>query len=469
MERTGLANPHDPTQPDSPRGRVLIVDDTPANLALLAEMLINRGYDVSVATNGQRALALVDAAPPDLIMLDVAMPDMDGYEVCRRLQAHPSTAWIPIIFLSAHDEAADKIAGFKAGGRDYVTKPFHVEEVMARVETQLTIARLTNELTRRNEELARRNEELLASQRRTAMVFAAFSDLLPGQVLDGKYVLGEKIGAGGFGTVFRAKHIDLERAVAVKVFRPAPGNDTLVGLARFRAEGVRACRLEHPNIVAVLDSGTTTDGGIAYLVMELLEGRSLAEEMAQCGSMTVARCLEIAVPVCRALAEAASRQMVHRDIKPSNVFLHHGRDGEVVKLVDFGIAKLFGEPDVPGEDLTVSGGIVGSPAYMSPERLLGDAYDDRSDVYSVGVMIYQMLSGRMPFEQKSGYHATAVRSLVDEPVPLAERVADLPSGLEVIIMSAIARDARRRPTAASLETALLAFASRSAPAAHAAG
>jgi CheY-like chemotaxis protein len=457
MEPSSAASPLDPTQPGSPKGRVLIVDDTPANLALLAEMLMHRGYDVSVATNGSRALALVNAAPPDLVMLDVAMPDMDGYEVCRRLQARSSSARIPVIFLSAHDEAADKVAAFHAGGRDYVTKPFHVEEVMARVETQLTIARLANELTRRNDELARRNEELLASQRRTDLVFAAFSDLLPGKVLDGKYLLEEKIGAGGFGTVFRARHSALQRAVAVKVFRPAPGNDTQVGLERFRTEGAKACRVEHPNVVAVLDSGTS-EGGIAYLVMELLDGRSLADELAACGSMSVARCIEIAVPVCHALAEAASRQMVHRDIKPSNVFLHRGREGEVVKLVDFGIAKLFGEPEMPEHDLTITGAIIGSPMYMSPERLLGDAYDDRSDVYSVGVMLYQMLSGRLPFEQKSGYHGIAVRSLVDPPLPLTERVADLPPGLNAVVMSAMAREAGRRPTAAALAGALLAFA-----------
>lgn len=457
MVSSSAANPLDPTQPGSAKGRVLIVDDTPANLALLAEMLMHRGYDVSVATNGSRALALVNAAPPDLVMLDVAMPDMDGYEVCRRLQARSASARIPVIFLSAHDEAADKVAAFQAGGRDYVTKPFHVEEVMARVETQLTIARLANELTRRNDELARRNEELVASQRRTELVFAAFSDLLPGKVLDGKYLLEEKIGAGGFGTVFRARHSALQRAVAVKVFRPAPGNDTQVGLERFRAEGAKACRVEHPNVVAVLDSGTS-EGGIAYLVMELLDGRSLADELAGCGSMSVARCVEIAVPVCRALAEAAARQMVHRDIKPSNVFLHRGREGEIVKLVDFGIAKLFGEPEMPEHDLTITGAIIGSPMYMSPERLLGDAYDDRSDVYSVGVMLYQMLSGRLPFEQKSGSHGIAVRSLVDPPLPLAERVADLPPGLNAVVMSAIARDPGRRPTAAALASALLTFA-----------
>src|SRR5215472_12364041 len=113
MDPSSVASPLDPTQPALSTGRVLIVDDTPANLALLAEMLMNRGYEVSVATNGPRALNLVEAAPPDLVMLDVSMPDMDGYEVCRRLQARPSTARIPIIFLSALDETADKIAAFK--------------------------------------------------------------------------------------------------------------------------------------------------------------------------------------------------------------------------------------------------------------------------------------------------------------------------------------------------------------------
>lgn len=445
------------------RGRVLIVDDTPANLALLSEMLIERGYDVSVATTGHRALVLAETVRPDLVMLDISMPEMDGYEVCRRLRAADGTSAIPVIFLSALDEVGDKVAAFKAGGRDYVTKPFQVEEVMARVDCQISLAKMTEQLARQNADLARRNEELLAAHRRTDLVFGALADLLPGKVLDEKYLVGEKIGAGGFGTVFRAKHLMLDHPVAVKVFRPTPGNDTPVGLARFRAEGARACRLDHPNVVNVLDSGTS-DTGIAYMVMELLEGRSLSDELAANGALSVARCMEIAIPVCDVLAEAALRNLVHRDIKPSNVFLHRGRDGEVVKVVDFGIAKFLGDAaEVGSSDLTLSGMIVGSPVYMSPERLLGGDYDDRADVYSVGVMLYQMLAGRLPFEpDTTGYTAMALRYLVDTPPALSLLVPDIPEGLESVVMTAMSRKPATRPKAAELASALTAFATSGA-------
>ncbi len=351
----------DPTLSDGgtkyqpPRARVLIVDDTPSNLTLLSDLLLERGYEVAVATNGPRALALAEAKSPDVIMLDVTMPEMSGFDVCRALQAKESSRAIPVLFLSALDDVSDKVAAFRAGGVDYVTKPFQVEEVLARLETQLRLARLTRELQSRNLELARRNDELLRARHHNDLVFSALAELLPGQVLDGKYRLGACIGAGGFGTVFKATHLQLGREVAVKVFRPSPGNDTPLGLARFRAEGATACRVDHPNVVAVLDSGIS-DSGIAYLVMELLLGHTLAVELTQRGALSLERTLEIAIPLCRALAEAASKGIVHRDIKPSNVFLHVARGVEVVKVVDFGIAKLLGEapedqpPPLRGDD-----------------------------------------------------------------------------------------------------------------------
>lgn len=448
------------------KARVLIVDDTPANLTLLSELLIERGYEVVVATNGKRALALAEAQHPDVVMLDITMPEMSGYEVCRILKKRESTRAIPVIFLSSLDEVGDKVSAFRAGGVDYVTKPFQVEEVMARLESQLRIARLTRELDakraeleRQNAELTTKNAELLQERHRNELVFSALSDMLPGQLLDGKYLLEEKIGAGGFGSVFRGKHVQLDRAVAVKVFRPSQGNDTPAGLERFRAEGATACRLDHPNVVNVLDTGIS-ETGIAYLVMELLEGRSLADELAATGAMPVARCIEIAIPICRALAEARQKNVVHRDIKPSNVFLHRGRAGEIVKVVDFGIAKLVGEaPEERAHDVTWSGMIVGSPTYMSPERLLGSPYDHRADVYSVGVMLYQMLSGRLPFESLgTGYAPLALRYLVEDPPPLRELAPELPRGLDSVVMTAMARKADARPSADELAIALAAFA-----------
>jgi DNA-binding response OmpR family regulator len=441
---------------------VLIVDDTPANLTLLSQMLLERGYVVKVATHGKRALAIAAASKPDLVMLDITMPEMDGYEVCRQLKARPETRDVPVLFLSALDEVGDKLQAFRAGGMDYVTKPFQVEEVLARVDTQVRLSKLQRalerrerELERQNAELARRNGELLAAQKRTDRVFATLADVLPGRTLDGKYRLENRIGEGGFGVVFKGKHVTLGRDVAIKVFKPSRGNDTAEGLERFRREGATACRLDHPNVVQVLDSAIS-DEGIAYLVMELLEGRSLSEELKARGALPVRRALELAIPVCEVLAAAAERGMVHRDIKPANVFLHRGHEGEIVKVVDFGIAKLLGEsPDGTSDEVTRSGVIVGSPSYMAPERMLHSEYDDRADVYSLGVVLYQMITGHLPYEEAGrNFTALALRAVSEDPPPLRDWVPDLPRQVESQVLTAMDKRVDARPRAEQFAIAL---------------
>lgn len=143
------------------RADILIVDDTPANLDLLSGMLSDKGYRFRVATSGARAIAAAASARPDLIMLDITMPEMDGYETCRSLKGNPSTAGVPVIFISALDEALDKVRAFEAGGADYVSKPFQFEEVLARIEHQLRISRLQRSLEGRNAELATKNAMLV--------------------------------------------------------------------------------------------------------------------------------------------------------------------------------------------------------------------------------------------------------------------------------------------------------------------
>ncbi len=142
------------------RESVLIVDDTPANLRLLSQILSQHNYKVRAVINGQRALDAVQLKPPDLILLDIMMPHMDGYEVCRELKADGQTAYIPIIFISALDETIDKVKAFSIGGVDYITKPFQTEEVLARVQTHLSLKRLRQELETVNEQLTQRNAEL---------------------------------------------------------------------------------------------------------------------------------------------------------------------------------------------------------------------------------------------------------------------------------------------------------------------
>ena len=334
------------------------------------------------------------------------------------------------------------------------------------VQRRIITAR-TKELLRKNDELARANADLARSQeavvraaRRTALVFSALTEALPGAVLDEKYKLEERIGSGSFGTVYRGIHLLLQQRVAVKVFHPRPGADGPEALERFRHEGVSACRLRHPNAVAVLDFGVAAES-IAYLVMELLDGRSLADEMRARGPMSAARCAEVLGPVCAVLAEAHAQGLVHRDIKPGNIFLHRGRSGEVVKVIDFGIAKLLGDPvgSAVGAG-TTTGVLVGTPAYIAPERLEGAPYDGAVDVYALGVTLYEMLCGHLPFVAAANEWVQAAMRLVPHPVPLRGFEAQVPTVLETAVRRALARDPRVRPTAAELGDVLAEFGRR---------
>jgi signal transduction histidine kinase len=137
----------------SSQANILIVDDTPNNLRLLAQMLEEHGYDVRTVTSGASALTSVNIEAPDLILLDIAMPDMNGYEVCERLHTNPQTADLPVIFISALDDALDKVRAFDAGGVDYISKPFQVQEVLARVHMHLSLQRAQRQLARQNQQL----------------------------------------------------------------------------------------------------------------------------------------------------------------------------------------------------------------------------------------------------------------------------------------------------------------------------
>jgi len=446
------------------RGDVFIVDDNANNLAVLAGILQDGGFQVRAANSGRRALAMIALDRPELVMLDIQMPGMDGYEVCARLKADPSTHAIPVIFISALDGVADKVRGFDAGGVDYVQKPFQGREVLARVAAHLRLFRLQRELEqkqaeleRQNAEILRKNEELVAAQRRTDLVFSALSDTLVGAVLDGRYRLESKIGSGGFGAVFRGSQLDLDRPVAIKVFRPAPGNESPDSLERFRLEGRAACRFTHPNAVTVFDFSISTTG-IAYLVMELLDGETLGDLIDREQRFSPERTCAIVEPLCAALSEAHAAGIVHRDIKPENVFLHATREGPVVKVLDFGIAKMFDDA-VPGSESAASeaGGLLGTPDYVAPERIMGEAFDGRADVYSVGVIMYRMLGGRLPHLSGSpgaNPYAIALSHLTKEPVPIELLAPDVPKPVVAVVMRALAKDAAVRPTASMLAAEL---------------
>ncbi len=450
-----------PTVSEIERGSLLVVDDNEINRDILSRYLERRGHRVSAAASGREALSILSTRTFDLILLDVMMPDLNGFEVLQELRTSSPLCDIPVIFISALDDALGKVQAFRTGGVDYVTKPFQAEEVIARVENQLKISRLQKDLARQNQELLRKNEELVQAHRRTALVFSALAESLPGTVLDEKYRVSEKIGTGGFGTVYRGTHLGLDLPVAIKIFRPVAGNDTPDALERFRREGISASRIRHPNAVEILDNGISSTG-IAYLVMELLRGRTLALELQEKQVLSPRRTIDILVPICEALAEVHAADIVHRDIKPENIYLHLGQKGEVAKLLDFGISKMLGSVDDQTLDNTTrTGNILGTPAYMAPERLSSKPYDGRADVYSLGVIAYRMLCGIPPFQSaRDDFYGVAILHLTTEPAPIRERAPEVPEILDDLVFRALAKNPEVRPTARELAAMLRGLESR---------
>lgn len=217
--------------------------------------------------------------------------------------------------------------------------------------------------------------------------------LLIGTVIAGRYVVETCVGIGGMAAVFRGRHAVLDRAVAIKVLRPDYMEHPEV-VARFDREARAASAFEHPNCIQVFDCGSTS-GGLKFMVMPFLEGRELARILTR--PIPPSQAIFLVRQILRGLEYAHRRGVVHRDLKPDNIFVVRDHEGhELLKIVDFGIAKLLA--DVAADGITTKvGAIVGTPAYMSPEQALGSEVDGRADLYAVGVMLFQMLTGRLPF------------------------------------------------------------------------
>ncbi len=408
---------------------ILVVDDLPANRDLMTRRLERSGFRVLSAASGPEALELLRRSPVDLVLLDIMMPGMTGLDVLKTLRVSRATAALPVIMVTAKTDSEDVVEALSLGANDYVTKPVDYPVALARIQKELRVRQSAPEPAPPVEP---RNP----------------AQAVPGTVLGGRYRLDAFLGGGSFGTVFRARHLELDREVAVKVLATSAGTDP-EALARFRREGASACRVQHPNAVGVLDFGVNP-GGVAYLVMELLQGHSLEKELEDETQLAPRRCAEIVVPVCLALAAAHAAGVVHRDIKPSNVFLHRTPQGEVPKILDFGIAKMTREAAL-GQSLTVDGSLLGTPAYMAPERFRRGPYGPSSDIYSLGAMLYEMLTGRLPFIPGSADPLALVAMQAEEdPPPLRLRCPEATPALERLVRAALSRNPDGRPSAEEL-------------------
>jgi len=266
-------------------------------------------------------------------------------------------------------------------------------------------------------------------------------DLHAGDVIDGKYRIVAPIGRGGMGVVYSAQRLSLGDAVALKLLLPTDHAE--MSRARFLREAKAAARIRHPSVVQVFDYGDP-EGGAPYIVMELLEGPTLSEELRRTGPFPVDRALSILADVCAAVEAGHRRGVVHRDLKPSNVMLARTDDGgEVVKVLDFGIASLAGLPDAT--TLTNPGALLGTYYYMAPEQATGGAAGPQSDVFSLGVVLYEMLTRQLPFTGDTPI-ATMMRIARGEFTPISTHNASLPPQLVAAVESALALDPSKRPS-----------------------
>lgn len=261
--------------------------------------------------------------------------------------------------------------------------------------------------------------------------------MMVGKVLGDRYEVLEKIGGGGMALVYKTKDRLLNRFVAIKVLRPEFTEDEEF-VKKFRREAQSAASLSHPNIVGIYDVGT--ENGNYYIVMEYIKGQTLKELIKSKGTLGIEYATNIAIQICYALDHAHKNHIVHRDIKSHNILI---REDNSVKVTDFGIARA-----VSSSTITNTGNVIGSVHYFSPEQARGGYTDEKSDIYSLGVVIYEMITGRLPFEGESPI-AVALKHIQEEPVPPSKVNSRVPKAIEAIILKCMEKEVSKRYNSAS--------------------
>jgi DNA-binding response OmpR family regulator len=459
------------------RAHILVVDDVEDNREVLRRRLERQGYDVACAESGQAALDLLGGTPFDLMLLDVLMPGLDGYEVLERAKSNPATNHVPVIMISALDDVSSVVRCIERGAEDYLPKPFDPVLLKARVTACLekkqyldrvaaitaaasaveggtydpsvlepiaaaddalgqlarVFNRMVDEVRAREARLRSRIRDLRmeiegAREHTDEMPVVTDAHLTNGERFADRYEIRAAIGDGGMGSVYRAFDRELEEDVAIKMIKPALMTDrTLV--ERFKQEIRLARRISHPNVVRTHDLGEWE--GVYYLTMEFVEGITVRDLIDSRGKLGVSAALAIGTQLVSALAVAHEQGVIHRDIKPQNLLLDAGG---VLKVMDFGVARLAERKST----LTEVGLAVGTPAYMSPEQLLAETIDARSDLYSVGVVLFECLTGALPFEADSPISLIA-RLLNEDARPPVEVNVEVPPALSSLVLSLLAK------------------------------
>jgi len=437
---------------------ILIADDQEI-VRLGIKFALEAYPDVKVVAESSDGItAILDALAtiPQVILMDIDLPKIDGIQASKQIKQALSD--VRIIMLTTAEDDESVFAALKAGADGYCLKsvsPDHLYSAIKAVSRGVAWLDpgIANRVLRSPGTEAGVKSQLASiaapggSSQSTAYTLPHLREV--GE----RYAIESIIGQGGMGIVYKAKHLLIDRPVAIKMLHPEnAANDHLVG--RFLSEAKSLSSLSHPNLVAVFDYGITASKE-PYLVMEYYKGKGLDEILESGANMNVAQIIPILCQVCDALTAVHNQSIVHRDIKPSNVLISAD---SLVKLVDFGIAKSLQSNNLI--NLTDAGEVVGTPKYMSPEQCMGKELDSRSDIYSLGCVMYEAFTGQTPFSANSFYEMAQQHiGVLPSSFSLTQAPRAVSQALSEVLFQALAKDPdKRQQTAGELKEALLAAA-----------
>ena len=390
----------------------LIVDDEPLARLRLRTMLADH-TDVRVVGecgDAVEAAVAIERQRPDVVFLDVQMPRVDGFGLVRSLEREAAPH---VVFVTAHSEHA--LRAFEVDAVDCLLKPYDDARLAVTVD---------------------RARRLIAPDPFAGRTNARISS----------YRLLELLGSGGMGQVYKAHDERLQRTVAVKILSPVLSSERELE-RRFQQEARTTAVLDHPNVCTLL-AVDRTDDGRPFLVMPFYRGETLKDKITR-GSLDIEEASGYAMQIASGLAHAHAAGIIHRDIKPANLMV---TTGGLVKILDFGIAKAG------GDRLTKAGVVLGTLAYMSPEQAAGEPVGPASDLWSLGVVLYEMLTGRLPFGQSldGDFMSLFCAIHLHEPTPIRAECPDVPETLAGVVHQLLDKDPARRPDANALMGALTA-------------
>ncbi len=405
---------------------ILLVDDDVDAAANAADFLTYENHTIEIAHSGTQGWDKASFNHYDVLILDWDLPGLNGITLLKRYRSAGGKA--PVIMLTGRSTLSDKEHGLDSGADDYLTKPFELEELSARVRALLRRVESQKPV---HVPLGQGNQDVLQKGQ------------LVGTALAARYEFMAVLGEGGNGIVFKVHHPMMDKLMAIKMLNAAGLKEE--SLERFKREARAISKLEHSNIAAIHDFGITENEQL-YMVMDFIEGMSLDELITQEGALLVSFAIDLMIQLSDAMSHAHAMKVLHRDIKPANVMLRCFTDRQPIpKILDFGLAKMLDPEEKESTKITQFGQTFGSPPYMSPEQIECAHVDERADIYSMGCMFYEMLTGVPPHLGDTAAKLM-VKHLTEPVTPLRKLRPELnlPENLELVVMKMLNKTPDKR-------------------------